>query len=108
MNKGSIIANRLKEYRKYAGKTQKEVSERTGYATASLSCWERGVHTPSVEELMVLVEFYNEIISEKNPDYVPGEVLPSVNSGRSETVIRLMECLERLDEQLRHIKSLFP
>lgn len=49
-----LFGSRLKKARKKKGVTQKELVEMTGFSTDSISRWENGVRTPSVEDLASL------------------------------------------------------
>ena len=49
---------RLKELRQEKGLSQDALSKKVGFTTACISLWERGVRMPSIENVIVLVEFF--------------------------------------------------
>ena len=52
------MKQRFKEYRKKAGLTQAEAAKKVGVTQSSISYWEKGKTTPSVESLFRMAEVY--------------------------------------------------
>jgi transcriptional regulator with XRE-family HTH domain len=101
-----VFAMRLKEYRKAAKLTQKDVSKKTGISCTSLSHWEGSVSKPSAEQLEVLLALYNDRLSELYPEYVPVTILPPLktcNADKGEAIRKLKQDLEAFNA---HAQSL--
>ncbi len=62
-----INGNRLKELRKNKNITQEELGNIIGVTKASICCYERGTRTPTLENLIDLMEFFGV-----NADYLIG------------------------------------
>ncbi len=102
----NLLGKRLKEYRKAAGMKQKEVSERTGISRTSLCRWEHGFSKPSAEQLEVLINLYNERLSELYPGYVPVTLLPPLKTDGgydAEAIGKFREELAAFDGHLHEL-----
>lgn len=53
------VSDQLKEARKQAGMTQKDVEEATGIKVTTLSNWETGISSPDVEKIKILCNLYD-------------------------------------------------
>lgn len=54
----STLSGRLRHYRERAGLTKEQAAVRSGRGFRTLEVWERGVRTPSVENLRQLAALY--------------------------------------------------
>lgn len=59
-----MIAERIKEKRKAAGLTQKELAEKLKVDQAHISKWERGENTPSIEKLVQISDILKCTVDE--------------------------------------------
>lgn len=57
-------AEELKNWRKTYNLTQKELSEKTGLSQQSISVWENGKISPTIDSCIILANFYNISIDE--------------------------------------------
>lgn len=82
-----INGSRLKELRKNRGLTQEELGNTIGVTKASICCYEKGTRTPTLENLIDLMEFFGV-----NSNYLIGsdEVI-SVKSEKDAYVIMTKE-----------------
>jgi len=58
------ITNNIIKYRKLSGLLQKELGEKVGVASTSVSSWERGANSPDVETLVKLCDIFGITINE--------------------------------------------
>lgn len=97
------LARRLVEYRKAAGLIQKEAADLTGVSTTSLCHWERGIFSPSAEDLEKLLAVYNKKISDLHPGYVPVVLLPPLKISNTGEIVKFKEELRSFDEHLHNL-----
>lgn len=53
------IANNIAEFRKKCGFTQKELAERAGVSSQTVSKWEKGISAPDINLLPTLAKIFN-------------------------------------------------
>ena len=58
------FANNLRELRKGAGYTQKQLADVFGVDQRTISVWEKGICEPSFEILVKICEFFNESVED--------------------------------------------
>lgn len=63
-----ILPKRLKYFRKRAGLTLRDVSEKIDKSPSQVSLWERGINPPSCIDLFKLCLIYNIIFPELFPE----------------------------------------
>lgn len=81
---------KLKEYRKNAGLSQKEVSDEMGYKTAQfISNWERGLSFPPIVELKKLAQIY-KCDTKKFANSIKEEMLDSYKKSLEDKFKKLM------------------
>ena len=82
-----INGNRLRELRKNRNITQDELGKIIGVTKASICCYERGTRTPTLENLIDLMEFFGV-----NADYLIGsDEIVSIKSEKDVHVIMTKE-----------------
>lgn len=74
----SVLAQKLKEYRKKAGMTQEELSQTIGINRSAYAYYEIGTTTPKPETICKLAKLYNistdELLSVEKPDVSQVEI----------------------------------
>ncbi len=63
-----MFPNDLLLYRRRAGLTQEQLTEKTGIPRSRLSLWEGGRSLPNLTEAQTLAEFYRVTVSQLWPD----------------------------------------
>ena len=58
------FAKELKQHREMNGLTQAEVAKATGLNQSSISRWEEGKRSPSIEYCIILADFYGISLDE--------------------------------------------
>ena len=84
------IANNIAEFRKKCGFTQKELAERAGVSSQTVSKWEKGLSVPDSELLIKLAEILEVPVSQLLGSKIEAEEQPDA----------LAEQLSRINEQL--------
>lgn len=102
MKKDHQFAQRLVEYRKAAGLTQKEAADLAGISASSLCHWEHGTSKPSTEDLGKLLDVYNQKLSRLYPGYVPVVLLPPLTVSSTKEIGKFREELKHFDENLHN------
>ena len=71
---------RLKEIRKNAGMTQKELSKQINYSQNLISTWESGTHEPNIKALIALANIFNVSVDYLigNDSNIPKEINDSL------------------------------
>ncbi len=78
-----INGDRLKELRKNNGLTQSKLGEVLGVTKASICCYEKGTRTPTIENLIDLMEFFGV-----SADYLIGsDAIVSVKENKRKTLM---------------------
>ena len=84
------IANNIAEFRKKCGFTQKELAERAGVSSQTVSKWEKGLSVPDSELLIKLAEVLEAPVSQLLGSKIETAEQPDA----------LAEQLSRINEQL--------
>lgn len=78
-----INGDRLKELRKSNGLTQSKLGEVLGVTKASICCYEKGTRTPTIENLIDLMEFFGV-----SADYLIGsDIIINVKENKRKTLM---------------------
>ncbi len=78
-----IKGDRLKELRKSNGLTQSKLGEILGVTKASICCYEKGTRTPTIENLIDLMEFFGV-----SADYLIGsDAIISIKDNKRKTLM---------------------
>lgn len=86
-----IISRNLTKLRKHNKLTQLELAEHVNYSDKSVSKWETGETTPSVEILKVLADFYNVTIDDiLSPNFEPAKHFTTKERRYSKFTISLL------------------
>ena len=67
------IAAKLRQFRKEAGLTTKNVADEIGYSDRTVSAWERGRGEPSWDVLDQLLKLYGKQITDLYEDHLSGD-----------------------------------
>lgn len=94
-----VFMDNLKTLRLQDGLTQGELAERIGVGKSTISMWEKGDRTPSLEMLETLADFFNVSLSElwgdeKKPAAMDG-------SGLSEEEMEIIDLLRAAPPEAR-------
>lgn len=82
-----IKGDRLKELRKKRGLTQSKLGEILGVTKASICCYEKGTRTPTIENLIDLMEFFGV-----SADYLIGsDVIVTIKNHKKRTALMTKE-----------------
>lgn len=64
MNFKQKLGASLREWRKEAELTQRELADKTGLFQGPISRWEAGINLPSIRDLVELADFYHITLDE--------------------------------------------
>lgn len=93
------IGEKIKEYRKLKGLTQKDLAEKIGMGDTTIANYEKGFRTPKKNTLFKLANAFDISID----DLFPPIHSPSAATPASDTARAISETVERLEEPRRVI-----
>lgn len=95
-----LIGSRLKELRISRGVTQEELGKILGVTKASICCYEKGTRTPTIENLIDLVEYFGV-----SADYLLGCEKQIMTNKKKPKSYLMTEEEVKFIESLRKIKK---
>lgn len=94
-----LIGSRLKDLRVTRGITQSELGNILGVTKASICCYEKGTRTPTIENLIDLVDYFGV-----SADYLLGNDRIGIAKNKPKTIILTNEEVDFI-ERIRKDKN---
>jgi transcriptional regulator with XRE-family HTH domain len=95
MSLSESFSELLKTYRKTMGWTQEELAKKWGYATDSISAWERGIRTPGGQQVPLIADWLK---------ITPEELIKSINMVHNKPNLRRghLTIVDEVEHELRN------